>query len=191
MYALSIQTHAHLFTHAPLDVVLSGVFRSSFPRSKNTAFLKCLNLKSVVSLVLEDYPTALVDFYDKSGTELITLGIEGNKGAFKEIDIVDFNAVMRTVMDESKRPLLIHCNKGKHRTGCIVGCIRRLRGWAVSAIVDEYMLFAFPKPRQEDQRFIEAFSCDDFYDSFSAIPDEDCETLGDKGSDDCLKLTIV
>mmetsp|Transcript_30038 Transcript_30038/g.55782 ORF Transcript_30038/g.55782 Transcript_30038/m.55782 type:complete len:182 (-) Transcript_30038:100-645(-) len=168
--------------------VEAGVFRSSFPRSKNTAFLKCLKLKSVVSLVLEDYPTALVDFYEKSGTELITQGIEGNKGAFKEINIVDFNACMRTVMDESKRPLLIHCNKGKHRTGCIVGCIRRLRGWAISAIVDEYMLFAFPKPRQEDQRFIEAFSCENFHDSVQAAREEGIDDKTAEGHIDISEI---
>ncbi len=160
-----------------------GVYRSSFPRSKNTSFLKCLKLKSVVSLVLEDYPTALVDFYEKSGTQLVTMGIEGNKGAFKEINVEDFNECMRTVMDESKRPLLIHCNKGKHRTGCIVGCIRRLRGWAISAIVDEYILFSFPKPRLEDQRFIEAFSCEEYYDSCT-IPATTTSTTAANGKKD-------
>ena len=26
----------------------------------------------------------------------------------------------------ASKPLLIHCTKGTHRTGCIVGCLRKL-----------------------------------------------------------------
>jgi tyrosine-protein phosphatase SIW14 len=146
------------------SMVEPGVYRSAFPRSKNKSFLESLNLKSVVSLVLEDYPQQLVEFYERSDIELITLGIEGNKGAFKGIDKVEFHNVMRIVMDPTKRPLLIHCNKGKHRTGCVIGCIRRIRDWAVSCTVEEYVVFASPKPRVEDQKFIEAFSPDEFHD---------------------------
>lgn len=29
--------------------------------------------------------------------------------------------------DARNHPLLIHCNKGKHRTGCLVGCFRKVR----------------------------------------------------------------
>lgn len=144
-------------------MVERGVYRSAFPRTKNMSFLDSLQLKSVVSLVLEDYPAPLVEFYKRNGVELMTMGVEGNKGAFKGIDIVTFLEVMRVVMNDQRRPLLIHCNKGKHRTGCVVGCLRRLRGWSVSCIVDEYMLMACPKPRLEDQRFIETFDVNDFH----------------------------
>ncbi len=59
--------------------------------------------------------------------------------------------------DPSNHPILIHCNKGKHRTGCIVGCIRRVQGWALSSALDEYIRFADSKARIMDQRFIELF----------------------------------
>ena len=26
--------------------------------------------------------------------------------------------------------MLIHCNKGKHRTGCLIGCIRKIQRWS-------------------------------------------------------------
>lgn len=58
--------------------------------------------------------------------------------------------------------MLIHCNKGKHRTGSVIGCLRKLRGWSLSSIVAEYHMFAQPKSRLEDQRFIEAFDVELF-----------------------------
>ncbi|CAN0408008.1 unnamed protein product [Ectocarpus sp. 12 AP-2014] len=63
--------------------------------------------------------------------------------------------------DASNHPMLVHCNKGKHRTGCFIGCFRRTQGWAVSSIFEEYSHFASPKARLVDQRYIELFEPED------------------------------
>ena len=36
-------------------------------------------------------------------------------------------------------PILIHCQKGNHRTGCLVGCMRRLMNWSLTSIQAEYV----------------------------------------------------
>ena len=69
-------------------------------------------------------------------------------------------------MDPVNQPVLIHCNKGKHRTGSVVGCIRRLQNWSLSAVVNEYIMFAAPKTRLEDQRFIESFDVNEYKSKF-------------------------
>ena len=53
--------------------------------------------------------------------------------------------------------VLIHCNKGKHRTGGLVGCLRKMLHWSFVSIFDEYRRFSHPKSRQMDQQFIELF----------------------------------
>ncbi|XP_027086883.2 inositol diphosphatase DSP1-like isoform X2 [Coffea arabica] len=45
----------------------------------------------------------------------------------------------------------------KHRTGCLVGCLRKLQRWCLTSIFDEYQRFAADKARVSDQRFIELF----------------------------------
>ena len=139
------------------SMVETGVFRSAFPRSKNMSFLARLCLKTVISLVPEEYPIYLVEFYAKCGTTLLTHPLEGNKGPFKEIEEIGFCYALSAILNPANRPLLIHCNKGKHRTGSLVGCLRKHRGWSISSIVAEYILFATPKSRLEDQRYIECF----------------------------------
>jgi len=139
------------------SMVETGVYRSAFPRTKNIEFLKQLNLKSVVSLVPEDYPAAMLDLYNANGIKLIPIGLDGNKWPFKEINHESLQLVLDKIMDPANRPLLIHCNKGKHRTGSVVGSLRRIRGWALSAVFTEYLLFASPKTRLEDQQLIESF----------------------------------
>ena len=46
---------------------------------------------------------------------------------------------------------------GKHRTGSVCGSLRKIRGWGLSAIFNEYLLYALPKARLEDQQLIESF----------------------------------
>mmetsp|Transcript_23361 Transcript_23361/g.39099 ORF Transcript_23361/g.39099 Transcript_23361/m.39099 type:complete len:223 (+) Transcript_23361:22-690(+) len=141
-------------------MVETGVYRSAFPRTKNIAFLKQLHLKGVVSLVPEDYPTAMAEIYRLNGINLLCHGLDGNKWPFKEIDHVCLQKVLDAVLNPANRPLLIHCNKGKHRTGSVVGSLRKIRGWALSAIYTEYLLYAAPKSRLEDQLLIETFQYD-------------------------------
>ena len=38
-----------------------------------------------------------------------------------------------------------------------MGCLRRVRGWALSSVFAEYLLYAAPKTRLEDQQCIEQF----------------------------------
>lgn len=45
----------------------------------------------------------------------------------------------------------------QHRTGCLVGCLRKMQCWSSTAIFEEYRKFSFPKSRAMDQLFIELF----------------------------------
>ena len=64
---------------------------------------------------------------------------------------------VKIVLNPENQPILIHCNRGKHRTGCLVGVIRKLQNWSLTLIFDEYRKFACPKERPMDQQFIELY----------------------------------
>lgn len=38
------------------------------------------------------------------------------------------------LLDVRTHPILIHCNKGKHRTGCLVGCLRKVQCWSHTCV---------------------------------------------------------
>lgn len=137
--------------------VEGGVYRSSFPRTKDIPFLKKLKLKSVISLVPEDYPKPMVDFYTENNIQLLCHGLDGNKWPHKSVNSDELNRILFNILNPLNRPLLIHCNKGKHRTGTVIGCLRKIRQWSLSSIFQEYLQFAAPKTRLEDQYFIETF----------------------------------
>ncbi|XP_038888264.1 tyrosine-protein phosphatase DSP1-like isoform X2 [Benincasa hispida] len=138
-------------------VVDSGIFRSGFPDSSNFSFLQTLGLRSIICLCPEPYPEANMDFLKSNGIRLFQFGIEGSKEPFVNIPDFTIREVLKVILDVRNRPVLIHCKRGKHRTGCVVGCFRKLQKWCLSSVFDEYQRFAAAKARVSDQRFIELF----------------------------------
>ena len=89
--------------------------------------------------------------------KFLQFGVPGNKEPFVDIPQDGIAIALKAVLDRNNHPMLIHCNKGKHRTGCLIGCLRKVQGWAFSSIVDEYIRYSKPKSRMMDQQFIELF----------------------------------
>ncbi|KAF8660867.1 hypothetical protein HU200_057457 [Digitaria exilis] len=138
-------------------MVDDGIFRSGFPETANFRFLRSLNLRSIVYLCPEPYPETNTEFLEKNGIKLHQFGIEGRKEPFVNIPDDKIREALKVVLDPRNQPLLIHCKRGKHRTGCLVGCLRKLQKWCLSSVFDEYLRFAAAKARITDQRFMELF----------------------------------
>lgn len=66
-------------------------------------------------------------------------------------------ASLRIVLDQSKYPLLVACNLGRHHTGTVVGCMRKLQRWNLTSILEEYRRYAGTKARLLNEQFIEFF----------------------------------
>ncbi|CAL9076876.1 tyrosine-protein phosphatase DSP1-like [Musa acuminata AAA Group] len=143
----------------PLNFAMvdAGLYRSGFPETANFGFLRTLRLRSVLCLCPEPYPEANLEFLRENGIGLFQFGIENRKEPFANIPEDTIREALKVVLDVRNRPLLIHCKRGKHRTGCVVGCLRKLQRWCLTSIFDEYRRFAAAKARISDQRFIERF----------------------------------
>ncbi|CDK27695.1 unnamed protein product [Kuraishia capsulata CBS 1993] len=139
------------------SAVCGDIYRSSFPRTDNFEFLSRLKLKSIICLIPEDYPEENSSFIQDHNIKFFQIGMEGNKEPFVKIQPELIQEALKIVLNPENQPILIHCNRGKHRTGCLVGCIRKLQKWSLSMIFDEYRKFSYPKERPLDQQFIEMF----------------------------------
>ena len=138
-------------------MIYPSVYRSSFPLKKHYTFLRSLGLKTVLTLVQDEYPEANRTFFRNEGIRFHQIGIPGNKEPFVYIPDESIRSALAIVLDARNHPMLIHCNKGKHRTGCLVGCLRKMQCWSSTAIFEEYRKFSYPKSRAMDQLFIELF----------------------------------
>ena len=139
------------------SLVIGSIYRSSFPQPANFSFLKQLKLKSVLCLIPEEYPELQQKFFEDNDVKLFQLGMSGNKEPFVKISPDLITQAVKIVLDPENQPILIHCNRGKHRTGCLIGVLRRLQDWSKTIIFDEYRKFAAPKERPMDQQFIELY----------------------------------
>ncbi|KAE8266917.1 hypothetical protein A4X09_0g5431 [Tilletia walkeri] len=139
-------------------MVNSKLYRSSLPLKKHFPFLKTLNLRSVLTLILEEYPASNTTFLDENGIQFFQFGLPGNKEPFVQIPEDMISNALIAILDVRNHPMLIHCNKGKHRTGCLVGCLRKLQQWSLTTIFDEYRKFSAPKSRSMDQEFVELYA---------------------------------
>jgi tyrosine-protein phosphatase SIW14 len=137
--------------------VLPGcIYRSSYPEQKNYEFLKDLKIKSILTLVPEPITPEYQSFMQEAGIQHFQVHIRANKGEVR-VESCEMQRALRLIMDRANHPILIHCNKGKHRTGCTVACFRKIIGLDIDAIREEYHTYAGAKARFWDEIFFENF----------------------------------
>ncbi|KAM0961165.1 hypothetical protein ACFX13_020907 [Malus domestica] len=141
------------------SMVDEGVFRSGFPQPSNFPFLQSLQLRSIIYLCPEPYPEESLEFLRSQGIRLFQFGIEGKKERSTSplIPAETISEALKVLVEIENHPVLIHCKRGKHRTGCLVGCLRKFQNWCLSSALEEYQRFAGEKSRGTDLRFIETF----------------------------------
>lgn len=66
---------------------------------------------------------------------------------------------MHVQLDAGNHPVLVCCTSGIFQTAPLVGCLRRVQNWSLTAILDEYRAFA-GKARLTHEQYIEFFDVD-------------------------------
>ena len=66
----------------------------------------------------------------------------------------------RAQLDARNHPVLVCCTSGIFQTAPLVGCLRRVQNWGLTAILDEYRAFAGPRGRIAHEQYIEFFDVD-------------------------------
>ncbi|KAK5073547.1 tyrosine-protein phosphatase siw14 [Lithohypha guttulata] len=139
------------------QTVAPGIYRSSYPQFVHFEKLEDLELKTIITFVPAPLELDYSNFISTSGIIHHQIPILANKKAdvFTSADIV--HQVLELMLDPNNYPMLIHCNKGKHRTGCMTACFRKVCGWTDEAALEEYVKYSTPKDREFDKAFIKRF----------------------------------
>eukprot|EP00743_Colponemidia_sp_Colp-15_P012339 GILK01014014.1.p1 GENE.GILK01014014.1~~GILK01014014.1.p1 ORF type:complete len:245 (-),score=39.34 GILK01014014.1:214-903(-) len=143
-------------------LVEPGIHRSNILHSINFPFISSLNLKTVLYLSSEGLPRAVQQFLEERHTKLIHLGLKAWKPdlSWKPISEELIKEGLEIVLNVTNHPVMILCTSGIHLTGTLVGCLRRLQNWNMTAIVDEYRCYAGNKSRFTHEQFVEFFDVD-------------------------------
>lgn len=133
------------------------VYRSGFPHDRNVEFLEGLRLTSILTLVEEEMKSEMLNFMDMYGVRHVRVPIVANKGGEIRSTLESLCEAILYLMNPGNHPVYVHCNRGKHRTGCVIACLRKCQSWPLDEILDEYETYAGDKARPEDKQLIKAF----------------------------------
>ncbi|KAK5636565.1 hypothetical protein RRF57_012277 [Xylaria bambusicola] len=142
---------------APINfsTVSEGLYRSGYPQAPDYPFIQSLNLKTIVTLVNKELPDGYQAFIQENRITHKIFDMAGTKK--EDIPIELMRSIYAVVSDRANYPLLIHCNQGRHRTGCVVGVLRKSSQWNMKHILNEYTTFAEPKVREVDIKYLTKF----------------------------------
>lgn len=118
------------------------LYRSAAPLPINFPFISLLGIKAIVWLAVEDPSDQLLDFVDDNDIRLEHLGvISAGSKPWDPMSDAAITEALNIIIDLRQYPVLVCCGMGRHRTGVVVGCLRKLQGWAFSSLVEEYQRF--------------------------------------------------
>jgi protein tyrosine/serine phosphatase len=139
-------------------VVGPGIYRSSYPQAAHFDKLKTFSFKTIVTFVPEHVPAANTAFMAAHGIAHHHIHVLANKEPDRHAPASTLVRILELILDRRNHPILIHCNKGKHRTGCVTACFRKVTGWTDEACIREYERYSQPKDRALDKAFIRRFA---------------------------------
>lgn len=119
------------------------LYRSGQPSTINHSFLKELNLKSIIWLAIEDPQDNFLKFIDDNNIKFFyNLGFNSiDNNSWDGLSENSIKQSLEVIVDTRNYPLLVCCGMGRHRTGTIIGCLKKLQGWNLSSVSEEYRRF--------------------------------------------------
>lgn len=123
--------------------VQKQLYRSGQPTKINFQFLKELNLNSIIWLASEDPIDEFLEFIEQNHINLHLAGINPD-GVDSPWDGLTENSILQALnilSNKANYPVLVCCGMGRHRTGTVIGCLRKLQGWNLASVSEEYRRF--------------------------------------------------
>ncbi|EME38570.1 hypothetical protein DOTSEDRAFT_75925 [Dothistroma septosporum NZE10] len=141
----------------------NAIYRSGKPAKENLDFIGALDVRTMLTLIDPSADDKKIDAevydfiqaFDIKHENVIITPNKDKDGT--RISPDSLCQALLIVLNPVNHPVYIHCNQGRHRTGCIVACLRKIQQWPIEEILTEYNTYAHPKPRKEDLAFIKAF----------------------------------
>lgn len=158
----SVVVGGSLIPPTNFGIVEEDLYRSGMANELNFPFLERLQLKTIIYLASGEVSEKLADFIDDQGIDLIPLTPDEEDAgpAWKPMSEEVVLSAMELLLDPNMYPIYVMCSQGRHRTGTVMGCLRKLQRWSLSSIFEEYHRFADAKGRLANEQFIELFDTD-------------------------------
>eukprot|EP01135_Chromosphaera_perkinsii_P011375 Nk52_evm20s2391 gene=Nk52_evmTU20s2391 len=151
----------HFIPPINFGMVEEDFYRSGQPNELNFPFLEKLKLRKIIYLAPDDPSRQLLNFVDDHDIDLILLGqLDSQHNTWNPISEETVLSAVEIILNAENYPLYVMCNLGRHRSGTLIGCLRKLQKWNLTSIFEEYRRYAGSKVRLLNEQFIEFFDTD-------------------------------
>jgi protein tyrosine/serine phosphatase len=147
-------------------IVEPSVYRSTMPTSVTFPYLKQLNLRTVIVLSADSVARNVAAFFADSSASLVHTGAAADrtdawkKPTWKPMSEEVVKTSLQLLLSADTHPVLICDTSGVQQVGVVIGCLRRLQGWNLNSIINEYRGFALTRTRYLHEQMIELFDTD-------------------------------
>ncbi|RLV87926.1 putative tyrosine-protein phosphatase OCA1 [Meyerozyma sp. JA9] len=123
------------------------LYRSGQPSIINQSFLQDLNLKTIIWLASEEPQEEFLDYCSMNSINIEFVGMINDDFSYQNVNPWDslnettIKKALELICDRNNYPMLVCCGMGRHRTGTVIGCLRRLQGWNLASVSEEYRRF--------------------------------------------------
>lgn len=184
-------TEHYSFSHINMNILITGnkiippinfcpvehqLYRSGQPSPLNFPFLSTLNLKCIVWLSNEDPEDSFLEYCDLNNITIQFSAINPDFGEddnpWDGLNEKSIANALNTLLDKRNYPLLVCCGMGRHRTGTVIGCLRRIMNWNLASCSEEYRRFTGSRGgRILVELLIEGFNKDSIQYDEELLPD--------------------
>lgn len=98
------------------------------------------------------------EYITRYGVQHKVVSILANKEGKVSTTTESICEALAFILNPVNQPVYVHCNQGRHRTGCVIACLRRVQQWPLEEVLAEYHAYASPKARAADIEFITSFN---------------------------------
>lgn len=122
------------------------LYRLGQPSVINQSFLHDLNLKTILWLASEEPQEDFLDYCLANNINIEFVGMANdydilNVNPWDTLSEATIKRALELLCSRENYPLLVCCGMGRHRTGAVIGCLRRLQGWNLASVSEEYRRF--------------------------------------------------
>ncbi|KAK6332385.1 tyrosine-protein phosphatase required for protection against superoxide stress (By similarity) [Orbilia brochopaga] len=159
MASTSQHTLSKLVPPLNFACVEEGLFRSAGPLALNLPFISELALNTVIWMAKEDPSPEFLQLAEEKGIKVLNFGIPEITTAWEPEVEKNTSGALQAIADASNGRILVSCTMGRHRTGTVIGCFRRLQNWSTASTFAEYRRFTgSQKYRVINELHIETFN---------------------------------
>ncbi|ODV77472.1 protein-tyrosine phosphatase [Suhomyces tanzawaensis NRRL Y-17324] len=145
------------------NTVQKDLYRGAYPREINFAFLKTLQLKTIISLTPDPITLStdpvLFEFARVNAIDLIHLECsQSGKGKKRGVPM-GYSTILNVldyIIHNKYAPVYIHCLNGGQVTSLVIACLRKLQFWSSISIFNEFINFT-TNITVNDRSFVEGF----------------------------------